>query len=84
MLITIICKENNVKKLTDEQVKALQDKFLGKRITYMGMTGKCEYLQYNPFLPSWGLQLTIERTPIQHVDPKKIRIFVPRYPESPQ
>lgn len=73
-------------KLTPQQIKQLQDKFLGKRISvpYNGpykrgnddiVAGVCEYLNYNPNFPSWGLQVTIGRMPIQNVDHTKIKLI---------
>lgn len=75
-------------RLTDEQLKQLQDKFLGKRVkvpwvnsTGYGIKreddyviGKCEYLGYNPFFPSRGLQITVDRMPINDVDHRKIEL----------
>ena len=71
-------------KLTPQQIKQLQDKFLGKRILVpwidndgnLGFVGgKCEFIDYNPKFPSWGLQVTVSRMPIQNVDPSKIRLI---------
>lgn len=73
-------------QLTPQQIKQLQDKFLGKRISvpYNGpykrgnddtVGGVCEYLDYNPNFPSWGLQVTISRMPIQNVDHTKIKLI---------
>jgi len=75
------------KRLTDQQIKELQDKFLGKKIsvpsnkyTGFGMrsdftVGKCKFIGYNPHLPSWGLQVTLDRTPIRNVDHIKIKLY---------
>ena len=75
-------------QLTPQQIKQLQDKFLGKRISvpwinttgYGGtgednVSGVCEFIGYNPSLPSWGLQVTIGRMPIQNVDYTKIKLI---------
>ena len=73
-------------KLTPQQIKELQDKFLGKRISvpYKGpykksngerIGGICEYLDYNPWFPTWGLQVTISRMPIQNVDYTEIKLI---------
>ena len=76
-------------KLNEQQIKHLQDKYLGKRIrvpysnnTGFGivrkddfLVGKCEFIGYNPFFPSWGFQVTISRTPVINVDPSKIQLI---------
>jgi hypothetical protein len=68
-----------MKKLTKVEVDLLKEKFYGKRIfvdtpkgSYAGM---CTFIGYNEFFPSWGFQVTIDRTPITNVDPKKIGLF---------
>lgn len=75
-------------KLNNEQIKALQDKFLGKRIripcnntTGFGInvpgstvTGVCFFIGYNPHCPSWELQVTLNRTPYTNVDHTKIEL----------
>lgn len=72
--------------MTEQQ---LQDKFLGKRIklpwinnTGYGIvqdndsiTGICGFIGYNKHMPNWGLQVTIDRTAITHVDYTKIQII---------
>ena len=76
-------------RLNDEQLKELQDKFLGKqvKVPWVNTTGygiireddyvmgKCEYLDYNPFFPNRGLQITINRMPITDIDYKKIELI---------
>ena len=65
--------------LSPQQIHQLQDKYLGKRVEYNNISGDCTFIGYNSHLPSWGLQLTIERTPIQHVDPTKIKFHIPKF-----
>jgi hypothetical protein len=53
---------------------------MGKRIsveTEKGekWVGTCQFLGYNDYLPSWGFQVTLDRTPVQHVKPKTIRLI---------
>lgn len=69
------------KRLTDQEVKALQDKFLGKRITFKDKkgetwTGVAEFVGYNPFFPDFGFQITIGRMPIRHVDVSTIKLVI--------
>jgi hypothetical protein len=75
--------------MTEEFVKELQDKFLGKLIsvpwentTGFGIVkpndtinGICEFIGPNPHFPSFGLQVTIGRMPIRNVDYKRIKII---------
>lgn len=76
-------------RLNDEQLKALQDKFLGKRVKVPFVNnsgygikreddyvvGICKYLDYNPFFPGRGLQITVDRLPITDVDYRKIELL---------
>jgi len=71
-----------MEKLSKEVLQELEDKFLGKKITVpfdkgVGantLTGKCTFIGYNPLLPTWGLQVTIERTPVTNVNHSSIRL----------
>lgn len=59
-------------KLLDQgTIDKMRDKFIGKRISVIGDSGKiignCELLGYNEFFPSWGFQVTIDRMPISNV-----------------
>lgn len=71
--------------MTDGFVKDLRDRFLGKRITipYTGpyqkhpdetVTGLCQFIGPNPNFPSWGLQVTLDRTPFTNIDHTKIKL----------
>jgi hypothetical protein len=59
--------------------KELQDKYLGKRIRVSfkddTVTGICKFIGHNPYLPSWELQVTIDRFPISNVDETKIELL---------
>lgn len=67
--------------------KELQDRYLGQKVRIpfhhpMGVgsdnktiTGICKFIGHNPHLPSWGLQLTIGRTPVPNVDETTIEII---------
>lgn len=73
--------------LNKEQIAALQLKYLGKKIKlpdtnkYTGFTrdrsdvsGICQSIGYNLFIPSWGLVVVIDRMPITNVDHTKIEL----------
>jgi hypothetical protein len=71
-------------KIPDVTIAAMREQLLGKRISVSGqlyqgkpigdIVGKCEYFGYNQFLPSWGLQVTIDRMPISNVLLSQIKI----------
>jgi hypothetical protein len=68
-------------KLSDEELQLLKDKFLNKKISVIDgngekWVGECQFLGYNSFIKTWGLQVTLNRTPVTHVDPKSIKLFV--------
>jgi hypothetical protein len=74
-------------KMTEKQLQQLKEKFLNKKISLSvindtgygipgrsKISGKCTFIGYNPHFPSWGLQVTINRTPIQNVDFNNIKL----------
>lgn len=66
-------------KVPFETIQHLRAELYGKKITLEGEGGKhtgiCQFIGYNPFLPSWGLQVTLDRFPIQHVKLASIKLF---------
>lgn len=52
---------------------------LGKRVLIktdkVEVGGNLEFLGYNVHMPSWGLQATVGRQPIQHVSLDRIKVF---------
>ena len=52
---------------------------LGKRVLVKTKTGEVggilQFLGYNPNFPSWGLQATVDRMPIQHVSLSSIKVL---------
>jgi|LakMenEpi03Aug12_release.lakeMendotaPanAssembly.Ray.scaffolds.fasta_scaffold702316_2 hypothetical protein len=69
-----------MKELSEDIVKSLEDKFLGKKISVIdqkGIThvGICDFIGYNRFIPSWGFQVTVSRVPITNVDVKTIKLL---------
>lgn len=72
--------------MTQEFIKELQDKFLGKRIrvpwnsaySYRDsdtVTGICTFIGINEHFPSWNLQVTVDRLPLTNVDHTKIELL---------
>lgn len=65
-------------RIPDETIKILHEMVIGKKILVKKgddkIQGICEYFGYNPHLPDWGLQVTIERMPITNLDIKDIEI----------
>lgn len=61
-------------KIPQHIILDLQKEIVGKKIKYGNMVGICDYFGY-AFFESWGLQLTICRTPISNVDMTKIEIL---------
>jgi len=65
--------------ISQEAIKELQDKYLGKKISIKDnlnrvWVGECNFIGNNQFFPSWELQVTIDRTPITNVKVKSIRL----------
>lgn len=72
-------------RLPEDVLKHLEETFKGKRISVKdgkGETwiGECYFIGHNPHLPSWGLQVTLDRTPISNVILSSIKIVEPRKP----
>ena len=72
-------------RLPDDVLKHLEETFKGKRISIEDSkgevwVGECYFIGHNPYLPSWGLQVTLDRTPISNVKLSSIKIVEPRKP----
>ena len=67
-----------MKKLDQTTIAQMRDKFRGKRISVIGDDGRyvgtCDFLGYNQFFESWGLQVTIDRMPVSNVKIKSIHL----------
>lgn len=71
-------------RLTEQQIKELQDKYTGKTvqlsgISYQGrdlgtVTGESYFIGYNQYLPKFGLQITINRTPYTNINLKNLKL----------
>lgn len=66
-------------RLPEDVLKHLEETFKGKRISVVdgkGETwvGECYFIGHNPYLPSWGLQVTLGRTPISNVILSSIKL----------
>ena len=66
-----------MERIKQEIIQEMSETLVGKRVAYRDMTGKCDYFGYS-FFESWGLQLTIDRTPISNVKISEIKLI----PES--
>jgi hypothetical protein len=65
------------KRYTDSEIELARKKFMGKKVRvkkYKGSDGRvsdwvgnCYFLGYNKYLPSWGFQITINRTPLSNI-----------------
>ena len=68
-----------MKQILDQQaILKLQEQFLGKRISVENDKGRyigtCQFIGPNEFFPSFGLQVTIDRTPITNVKIKSVHL----------
>lgn len=67
-------------RLSPKQISELKTKFLGKKITFRDTNGvkhvgTSDFIGYNEFFPMWGLQITIDRTPITNVNHSTIQLY---------
>lgn len=72
-------------RLPEDVLKHLEETFKGKRISVKdskGETwiGECYFIGHNPYLPSWGLQVTLDRHPVSNVILSSIKIVEPLKP----
>ena len=72
-------------RLSEDVLKHLEETFKGKRISVVGNNGQtyvgnCYFIGHNPYLPSWGLQVTLDRHPISNVVLSSIKIVEPIKP----
>jgi hypothetical protein len=75
----------NHNRLPDDVLKHLEETFKGKRISVEDSKGEiwigeCYFIGHNPYLPSWDLQVTLDRTPISNVKLSSIKIVELRKP----
>ena len=62
------------KKYLGKKIKVpIDNKILNTNLRYI--IGNCDFIGYNEYLPSWGLQVTIDRLPISNVDVTKIELI---------
>ena len=66
--------------IQQEQIDKMRELFMGKRISVETKKGErwvgtCQFLGYNDYLPSWGFQVTLDRTPVQDVKPDSIKLI---------
>ena len=66
-------------QLNQQTLDVLKEQFLGKRVSIGTPKGKfagvCNFIGHNEFFPSFGLQVTIDRTPVTNVEIKNIKLL---------
>lgn len=65
--------------ITPDVKKILEDKFLGKRVMVKTKIGKiggvCQFIGNNEYIPSFGLQITVDRMPITNIQIQDITLI---------
>lgn len=66
--------------ISEARIEEAKQEFLGKKIEFKTQNnirhvGTCEFLGPNQFFPSWGIQITVNRTPIPQVILDSIKII---------
>ena len=65
-------------QLNQQTLDILKDQFLGKKLSIKtikgNFVGKCTFIGPNEFFPSFGLQITLDRTPVTNVEIKNIKL----------
>ena len=65
--------------ITPEVKKILEDKFLSKRVMVKTKIGKiggvCQFIGNNEYIPSFGLQITVDRMPITNIQIQDITLI---------
>ena len=72
--------EEQVQQISESVIEQLREMFLHKKIVVLDShgdrwVGECNFIGLNPFILSWGLQVTINRTPVTNVQIKNISLF---------
>jgi hypothetical protein len=73
----------NKAKISKQEIKRLNDEFLGKRVDARDERGEThvgvlDFVGYNKFLPEWGFQVTLDRTPHDRIIPESIKLHKQR------
>ena len=74
-----------MEKIDETQMKIIQEQLVGKRVRLKGYTnigpfpksdiaGICDSIGYNPYFPSFSLQITINRMPCTNIQLSQITI----------
>ena len=80
-----------MKRLTEDTVKAMREMLIGNRVKVAGcksktqmadgtynlgnVVGECTFFGYNTHLPSFGLQITVDRMPLTNIDISQIELI---------
>lgn len=71
-----VAEAKKTDRIPESELDVARKKFMGKKVRLKNhkgnygiktWVGTCNFLGYNENLPSWGLQVTIERTPLNHI-----------------
>lgn len=72
------------KRLSKDKLQSLRQKFMGKRVRIKNykfvygdvsdVVGVVTFLGYNRFFPSWNLQVTVNRLPLQNISLDQIEL----------
>ncbi len=64
--------------IPEEIIENLRKSILGKRVEVktsdIHIVGICQFFGYNPYLPLWGLQVTVNRTPVTNLELSQIKL----------
>lgn len=75
---------NNKPSVTEDRIpesalEILRQTALGKKVRVENEdgvhVGRCTFIGYNPFLPSWGLQLTVGNKPVMRAKLSTIEVI---------
>ena len=66
-------------QIDQQTLQILQEQFLGKRVSVDTPKGKfagvCNFIGHNEFFPSFGLQITLDRTPVTNIEIRNIKLL---------
>jgi hypothetical protein len=63
-----------MERIPQQIIDQMSKDLVGKKVRFKKEIGKCDYFGYS-FFESWGLQITIDRTPFSNVDIKDIEVI---------
>jgi hypothetical protein len=65
----------------NNEIKRIKKELLGERVCVESSNGETfcgilKFIGYNKFIPSWGIQVTIDRTPLSNINISTIKKYV--------